>query len=142
VTERRLRLATVALGLAGALIAAYLSYTRVSDTSIMCPTSGCATVQRSSYSELGGVPVAYLGLVGYLAIVATAHERRASAVLVVAAAAFAGYLLYAQLVLIDAVCAWCLASDGVLAVLLVMTSLRAYEAVSPTGATRTGSASS
>lgn len=122
--DSRLRLATVALALAGAAIAAYLSYTRVTDTSIMCPTSGCATVQRSSYSELAGVPVAYLGVVGYLAIACTAWRRLASTALVLAAVGFAGYLLYAQLVLIDAVCVWCLASDGVLALLLVVAALR------------------
>jgi uncharacterized membrane protein len=124
VSERRLWGATVALALGGAAIAAYLSYARLTDTSIMCPTSGCATVQRSSYSELLGVPVAYLGVAGYLAIAVVAVRRLPCLALVFAAAAFAGYLLYAQLVLIDAVCVWCLASDGVLAALLVVCGLR------------------
>ena len=123
-SDRRLRLVTVALALVGAAIAAYLSYTRITDTSIMCPTTGCAAVQRSSYSELAGMPVAYLGVAGYLAIACTAWRRLVSSALVLLAVAFAGYLLYAQLVLIDAVCTWCLASDVVLAVLLVVVALR------------------
>jgi len=124
VSERRLRLVTLAGALAGAAIAAYLSYARITDTAIMCPTTGCAAVQRSSYSELAGVPVAFLGVAGYLAIACTAWRRLASTALVLVAVAFGGYLLYAQLVLIDAVCTWCLASDGVLAVLLVVAALR------------------
>ena len=123
-SERALRLATVGLALGGAAIAAYLSYARLTDTAIMCPTGGCATVRRSAYSELAGVPVAYLGVAGYAAIACTARRRLASTALVLAGAAFAGYLLYAQLVLIDAVCSWCLASDGVLALLLVVAALR------------------
>jgi uncharacterized membrane protein len=124
VTERRLRAVTVVLALGGAAIAAYLSYTRLTDTPLMCPTSGCATVQRSSYSELAGVPVAYIGVAGYLAIAVVAGRRLPCLALVFGAAVFAGYLLYAQLVLIDAVCVWCLTSDCVLAALLVVCGLR------------------
>jgi uncharacterized membrane protein len=124
VSERRLRAATVVLALGGAAIAAYLSYTRLTNTSIMCPTSGCAAVQRSSYSELAGVPVAYLGVAGYLAIALSFRSRLRCAALVFAAVVFAGYLLYAQVVLIGDVCVWCLASDCVLALLLAVSVLR------------------
>lgn len=127
--DRRLRLATVALALCGAAIAAYLSYARLGDVGIICPTTGCGTVQRSPYAELAGVPVAYLGVIAYLAIAAAAcipgpAARILTSVLVLAATVFAGYLLIAQLVLIDAVCAWCLASDGVLLGLLSVVMLR------------------
>jgi len=128
-TDRSLRGLTTALALGGAAIAAYLSYSRLTDTSIICPTSGCATVQRSAYSELLGVPVAYLGVVGYLAIAATAAPsgrwlRRLSGALVVGAAALAAYLLVAQIALVHAVCTWCVASDAVVLCLLVVTGVR------------------
>lgn len=117
---------TTGLALAGAGIAAYLSYSKLTDTSLICPTSGCGSVQRSSYAELAGVPVAYLGVAGYLAIAlaAAAGRRALVALLVLAAAAFAAYLLVAQLALIHAVCTWCLASDGVLLLLLLVTALQ------------------
>jgi uncharacterized membrane protein len=129
VSDGRLRLVTAALALLGAAIAGYLSYTRLAETSIMCPTSGCAAVQQSEYSKLGSVPVAYIGVAGYLAIaLAAASGRRAArgagAALVLVAVAFAAYLLVAQVVLIDAVCVWCLASDAVLALLLAVTAFR------------------
>jgi uncharacterized membrane protein len=38
--------------------------------------------------------------------------------------AFAGYLLYVQAALIGAFCQWCLASDLILLLLAVATSLR------------------
>ena len=38
----------------------------------MCAVAhGCATVQKSDYAQLAGVPVALLGVVGYVAILAS-----------------------------------------------------------------------
>jgi uncharacterized membrane protein len=115
----RLRAAIVLLSLVGAGIAAYLVYTRYSGASIFCQTGGCETVQSSKYSEVAGIPVAVLGLLGYAAILATtAVSGPTSAALGVAFAvigvAFGAYLLYAQLVPIDAVCQWCVANDVVI----------------------------
>lgn len=117
----RLRIATVALAATGAGIAAYLSYVRLTEASLICPTSGCATVQRSSYATLGGVPVAYLGVAAYLAIAAAAisGRRLLTTALVLVAAGFGTYLLVAQLAFVHAVCVWCLSSDAVLALLVV-----------------------
>ena len=128
-SERTLRRLAAALALGGAAIASYLSYTRLADTSLICPTTGCATVQRSSYARLAGVPVAYLGVVAYLAIAVVASSRgnaasRVAMPLVLAAAAFATYLLVAQLALIHAVCVWCLTSDALVYTLVLVTALR------------------
>jgi uncharacterized membrane protein len=118
-SDRRFRLTIAVLATAGIAIAAYLSYTRATDTSLICPTSGCGKVQQSSYSELAGVPVAYLGVAGYALILAAAQwtSVRAvtvTAVLTLAGAGFALYLLALQLFVIDAVCTWCVTSDAVL----------------------------
>ena len=86
-TERTLRIAVAVLALAGAAVSAYLTITKLADASVICPTSGCETVQRSSYSELLGVPVAAIGLLGYLAIGATAFWRGPTAAAVGAALA-------------------------------------------------------
>jgi uncharacterized membrane protein len=125
VTARRLRAATVLLALAGASIAAYLSYSRLTDTSLICPTSGCATVQRSSYATLAGVPVAYLGVAGYFAILvaALAGRRLVSSALILVAAGFGTYLLVAQLAFVHAVCVWCLGSDAVACSLVLVAGI-------------------
>jgi uncharacterized membrane protein len=114
----RMRAAIGLLSLIGAGIAAYLVYTRYSGTSIFCQTGGCETVQSSKYSEVAGIPVAVLGLVGYAAVLlAAAFPGPTSAALgvtfAVVGVALSAYLLYAQLVLIDAVCQWCMANDVV-----------------------------
>jgi uncharacterized membrane protein len=75
------------------------------------------------------MPVALLGLLAYLAILATAFRPGPAAAaicagLALAGAVFAGYLLYLQLAVIDAVCIWCVGSDVVIAVLAVLSVLR------------------
>ena len=50
---------------------------------------------------------------------------------------FAVYLIYVQLVILEAVCIWCFASDGVIALLAAATLVRARALGapgSPTGA--------
>jgi uncharacterized membrane protein len=126
VSHRAARAAIAALSLVGVAITSYLLYTRYSGTRIACPTGGCETVQHSRYAKLGGVPVAAIGLLGYLSLLATtlirAEWARAEAIAIsLAALAFSAYLLVVQLVVIDAVCAWCVASDCVIALIAVIS---------------------
>lgn len=121
-SDRLARIAIAGLSVAGIGIAGYLSWARAAGESVACPISGggCETVQQSSYSELAGFPVAYLGLATYVVLLAlvlwdseTAKAALAAAAL--AGTAFAVYLLFVMAFVIDAVCVWCLASDAVLA---------------------------
>src|SRR5262245_17762746 len=120
-TEGRLRAAVGALALAGAAVAAYLTVVRYSGEALYCVAGGCGceTVQRSRYAELAGIPVAALGLGAYVALFVTALVRGPTAAAIGAGIALAGvgfsaWLLYAQLVLIDAICQWCIANDVIL----------------------------
>jgi uncharacterized membrane protein len=122
VTERRLRAVVGVLALVGAGIAAYLTYARYSGEALYCVAGGggCETVQRSHYAELAGIPVAVLGLAGYVALFVTAlapgrAAAAAGAGIALTGAMFSAWLLYAQLALIDAVCQWCLANDVIIA---------------------------
>ena len=131
--DTRLRAASIALALIGAAIAAYLSFSRATETALICPTSGCGKVQHSAYAELAGVPVAYLGVAGYVLILATALSGRrpaalAATVFAVVGAAFALYLLVVQVAVVDAVCVWCLSSDAVLLALVVVSVMRTSRA--------------
>ncbi len=128
-SERGLRLATAGLALVGMGIAAYLTYVHYSGAAIACSTGGCERVQTSSYAELAGIPVAVIGLVGYFLILLSAFAAGevgavAAAALTVGGFAFAVYLIYVQVALIEAFCIWCLASDGVLALLVLVSLLR------------------
>ncbi len=123
------RAAILVLAIAGAGIAGYLTYAHYAAVAPICTTGGCEKVQRSSYAEIASVPVALLGLAAYCAIAATAVRRglaaaTAGAVLALGGAAFSGYLLWAQLGPIGAICQWCLANDVVIALVAVLSVVR------------------
>jgi uncharacterized membrane protein len=133
VTDSRLRAAILVLAAIGAGIAGYLLYERWTGGAPVCGTGGCEIVQNSKYSKLAGVPVALLGLIAYLVIFATALSRSelarvAGAAVALGGLVFALYLIYVQAALIDAFCQWCLASDVVIALLALLTSLRLVRA--------------
>jgi uncharacterized membrane protein len=118
VTTRAARLAVAALALVGITITSYLLYARATGTPIACATGGCETVQHSRYATLGGIPVAALGLAGYVGLLVTTLFRseaaRAAAIAIsLVGVAFGAYLIVVQLTVLDAVCVWCLASDAV-----------------------------
>jgi uncharacterized membrane protein len=116
VTERSVRIASAVLASLGAGISAYILYVRETEGSLVCSTGGCETVQSSSYAELLGVPIAALGLAGFLVLLVAAlargdFARLVNATVALAAFLFAAYLLAVQLVVLDAICQWCVATD-------------------------------
>ena len=125
-TERRLKPAIAALAVAGIAIAAYLTYVHYADTEAVCVAGGgsCTKVQESEYAELLGIPVAVLGLIGYVLILLSVWVRGdagrlAGAVLALAGFGFSAYLTYRELFTIDAICQWCVASAVVMTALAV-----------------------
>jgi uncharacterized membrane protein len=133
VSDRSLRLVVAMLALVGAGIAGYLTYARYAHASIACTTGGCETVQSSDYAEILGLPVAVLGLVGYLAIFATTLvpgelARLAGAALALGGLAFSLYLVLVQAFAIEAFCQWCLGSDLVMLLLAAAAVARVRRA--------------
>ena len=124
-----IRRAIALAALAGAGVAAYLTVVHYTHTSPICTTGGCEKVQHSSYAELAGVPVALLGLLAYVAILGTTAVRGvgaslAGAVLALSGAAFSGYLLWAQIARIHAICQWCVGNDAIVALLAALCLVR------------------
>ncbi len=68
-SSRALRITLIVLTLLGLALASYLTYVHYAGIKPPC-TAGesCIKVQTSSYSKLAGVPVALMGLIGYVAI--------------------------------------------------------------------------
>jgi uncharacterized membrane protein len=129
VTERSVRIASAVLASLGAAISAYVLYVRETDGSLVCSTGGCETVQSSSYAELLGLPVAALGLAGFLVLLVAALARGewaglVNATVALAAFLFAAYLLAVQLVVIDAICQWCVATDVLTTALAALALVR------------------
>jgi uncharacterized membrane protein len=130
-SERRLRIATAVLALAGIGVAGYLTWVHYADLEAICAggSGGCEKVQNSDYAELGGIPVALLGLIGYGAILASLvvpgdMGRFAGAVLALAGFGFSAWLTWVELFEIEAICQWCVASAVIMTALAVVTSLR------------------
>ena len=121
-SDRALRLVMAALAAAVVGIAGYLLQAHYSGGSIVCSTGGCETVQQSSYAELFGIPVALVGLLGAVAILASLvrsdlYGRATGVALTLSGFIFAAYLVIVQLAVINAVCEWCIASDSLMTVL-------------------------
>jgi uncharacterized membrane protein len=115
-SERYLRIAVATLALIGAGIAGYLTYTHFQHTPPVCLTSGCEVVQKSRWSELFGIPVALLGLLTYLSIVASTVIRhplakQAGAMIALVALGFNAYLFYIQAHEIGRFCTWCVSNE-------------------------------
>lgn len=130
-SDRRLRLVAAVIALAGILVAGYLTRAHYGDGSLVCPVGGgCETVQESEYAELAGIPVALLGLVAYVVLLAlivwdAPLARLGAAALALTGLLFSVYLLVVQAFVIEAFCVWCLANDVVIApALAVATGLR------------------
>jgi len=67
-----LRALSAAVALVGLGIATYLTVVHYAGGTPVCAIAhGCATVQQSQYAALAGVPVAVLGVAGYLALLAS-----------------------------------------------------------------------
>jgi uncharacterized membrane protein/thiol-disulfide isomerase/thioredoxin len=127
----------VALGLA---VAGYLAYVETQQVVAVCgPVGDCNTVQQSEFALLFGfLPVAVLGLLGYIGIgVAWAVARYGSGlwadlalvsmqVMASFGLLFSIYLTFLEPFVIGATCAWCLTSAVVMTVLfwVVMPAAR------------------
>ncbi len=129
--EAALRVALGVVAVAGLGVSGYLTAVRASGGDPACVVGGgCTTVQDSEYSELAGIPVAVLGLVAYGTLLVAALlpgplGRALGLFTALVGVGFSAWLTYAELVLIEAICAWCVASAVLITLALVITALRA-----------------
>jgi uncharacterized membrane protein len=121
----------IAITLIGLGVASYLTYVHYAGIKPAC-TAGesCTKVQTSVYSELAGVPVALIGLIGYVAIMASllAPEnettRFATVAFTVVGFGFSAYLTYRELFSIHAICEWCVSSAIIITLLMCLSIWR------------------
>jgi uncharacterized membrane protein len=131
VTERSLRRATAVLAVIGVAIAGYLTWVHYAGLKPFCVGGGgaCERVQSSKWSELAGVPVAVLGLGGYLLLLGSLllpgeTGRMATALLALVGAGFSAWLTFVELTKIDAICQWCAASAAIMVLLAIVSVIR------------------
>lgn len=90
---------------------------------------GCETVAKSSHSELAGISVATIGVVGYALLLVVAllrgdGARMAGFGLALVGFGYSLYLTFLELFVIDAICQWCVASAILMTALFALNTLR------------------
>ena len=129
--DRRLRIAIGVVCVIGIGVAGYLTYTHYEGLNVVCLSSGgCETVQKSVYSKLDGIPVATLGLAGYIGILISLFIRNelgraAGFGLALVGFLFSAYLTYREIFTIKAICQWCVSSAILMTILVILTGIRA-----------------
>jgi uncharacterized membrane protein len=130
-SNRGLRIALLVLAVIGLGVASYLTYVHYAGIKPAC-TAGesCTKVQTSVYSKLAGVPVALIGLLGYIAIVGSLlapeseNARLATMAFTLLGFGFSAYLTYRELFSIHAICEWCASSAVIMTVLMCLSIWR------------------
>lgn len=128
--ESTSRIALGMIAVAGLGVSGYLTAIRASgDTPACVIGGGCTTVQKSEYSELAGIPVAALGLLAYAGLLVAAIlpgplGRALGLFTAVVSVGFSAWLTYAELFIIEAVCAWCVTSAVLVTLALALAVWR------------------
>jgi uncharacterized membrane protein len=131
-SARTLRIILIVLTSIGLCVAGYLTYVHYSGATPVCSIKGnpCSQVQKSRYSELAGVPVALIGLIGYVVILAsllapeTERTRFATMGLILGGFGFSAYLTYREVFTLHKICEWCVSSAVIMTILAVLSVWR------------------
>lgn len=134
--DKRLSQLAIALAIIGLLVAIYMSIYKLTSNDSMCIGSGdCKTVNASRYAEVSGIPVAFLGVAGYAAILAVLLlERRIpfleeNGTLVFFGLSLTGflftlYLIFVEVALIKAYCPFCITSQTAMTLIFILSVIR------------------
>jgi uncharacterized membrane protein len=131
VSARALRITLIVLTLLGLCVASYVTYVHYAGIKPAC-TAGesCTKVQTSRYAELAGVPVALIGLLGYIAILGSLlapdedRWRFVTAALTLGGFGFSAYLTYRELFSIHAICEECASSAVIMTIMMFLSVYR------------------
>ncbi|MFB2920694.1 vitamin K epoxide reductase family protein [Aerosakkonema funiforme] len=129
---------TAGIATVGAIVTAYLTYTKFTGNEAACPTKGCDIVLSSPYATVFGLPLALFGFLAYASMVVFAIaplvikgnrelrsklENWTGLLLFLGGTAmmvFSGYLMYLLAFEIKAVCTYCIASALFSAMLFIL----------------------
>lgn len=133
-SQDRLTKVILAVALLGTLEASYLTYAHYNLAALACigahhGVSSCEQVQSSVYSWLAGIPVAILGLIGYVSILSSLFvrgelARAAGFCIALIGCGFSLYLTYREVFTLKEICEWCVGSAILMTILAVLTAIR------------------
>jgi len=135
--DKKLYWVSIVLAALGILVSVYMTIYKLTANNAMCLGSGdCSTVNSSSYSEVYGIPVAFVGVLGYSAILGLLlfqtkagkffEQNSTMAVfgLCLTGFAFTVYLVYLEIFVIKALCPFCITSQITMTILFIITIFR------------------
>ncbi len=144
-SDRALRITMIALATVGLGVASYLTYVHYSGIPPLCTSTNntCLKVQTSIYSKLAGVPVALIGLLGYVAILASLlapqreEMRFATVAVTLIGFGFSLYLTSREAFSLHEYCEWCLSSAFIMTLLTPLAVWRFLRGEQPPAASAT-----
>jgi uncharacterized membrane protein len=127
------------LALAGVVVSALALQVHYSTATEPCDINekwDCGIVNHSPFAEILHIPVAAIGIAGYLAMagLALAKRRRWLPVLTLGALGFSLYLTYIEKYVLEVYCIYCVTSLGIIA---AMTALSLWWSLKGPQATKT-----
>ena len=134
--DKRLTQITIALTIVGLLVSVYMTIYKITANDSMCLGSGdCSTVNASRYSEVNGIPVGLIGVIGYLSILAIHWlERRNEFFETNGSMIFFGisligffftvWLIYVEVALLKAYCPFCITSQVTMTLIFILSVIR------------------
>jgi len=138
VTVRHLAIFFVLIGL---VITGYLSYGKLSATELICLEGelfDCSAIQNSKWASLLGIPIAYLGFIGYAVLgillliedLTTFLQENCRLIVfafTLLAWAYSMVLVYIQAFVMQTFCPWCLGHEAVITVLFGLAIYRLWQ---------------
>jgi uncharacterized membrane protein len=135
--DKKMYWASIIIALVGLAVSVYMTIFKLTDNPTMClGNGGCSTVNESPYAEIYGIPVAAVGVGGYLAILALLalevkggrfFERNTTMItfgLALTGFLFTLYLVYLEIFVIKALCPFCVTSQVAMTILFILTVIR------------------
>jgi len=134
--DNRLKHVAIALSILGLLVAIYMTIFKLTNNEKMCIGSGgCTIVNSSGYSEIRGIPVAVVGVLGYLSILAVFYLERKPGffqtngtmiqfTITLTGFLFTVWLVFVEVALIKAYCPFCITSQVAMTIIFILTVIR------------------
>jgi uncharacterized membrane protein len=131
VQTRNRRLVIIVLAILGIFVAGYLTWSHYSGEPVYCGGSNsCELVNSSRFAFLGPIPVALIGLTGYviilvLSLIPPKEDRQWPALLIFAGALIGvllqWYLFYIEVAVLRAICYWCVTSQTIITLIFLLS---------------------
>jgi len=137
--KNRLTQVAIALTIIGFLVSIYMTIYKLTSNDAMCIGSGdCHTVNASKYSEVNGIPVSMVGIVGYASLFGVLWLERKpgffkdNGTMIFFGLSLIGFfftiwLIFVEVVLLKAYCPFCITSQISMILIFILSVIRVVQ---------------